>query len=334
MFLCPRFRPLGVLLGSTRLLVGLLPGTVAGGGGAPDAGSGPSLREFPHGGADACTPRQGVTLLYGPSICTRSVQMDLRRNQVRRPFPTPRSGTLWVSGESLRNRRVSCLPRWTVCPTRSPSQDKNRSTCRGECDRGLGTQGPAKGGKGGRGRTNTQGAGLGQGAGAEGGSREGGLPREFRTVLALAGGAEVKKRRRENRGRGTERKEAGDPATRDEGQGKVREGEQTGGRTWPGGRGGEGGREGALPSELLRTVLALAGGQRVRNGRAEKGVTLSPTTERAARSVRGQWARRGAAACCHKAARPQRCSVLCACVVSCIEGRQGRGKRARAGRKR
>ena len=104
-----------------------------GGGGAPDAGSGPSLREFPHGGADACTPRQGVTPLYGPSICTSSVQMDLRRNQVRRPFPTPGSGTLWVSGESLRDRRVSCLPRWTVCPTRSPSQDTNRSTCRGEC---------------------------------------------------------------------------------------------------------------------------------------------------------------------------------------------------------
>ena len=103
------------------------------GGGAPDAGSGPSLQEFPHGGADACTPRQGVTLLYGPSICTRSVQMDLRRNQVRWPFPTPGSGTLWVSGESLRDRRVSCLPRWTVCPTRSPSQDTNRSTCRGEC---------------------------------------------------------------------------------------------------------------------------------------------------------------------------------------------------------
>ena len=104
-----------------------------GGGGAPDAGSGPSPREFPHGGAHACTPRQGVTLLYGPSICTRSVQMDLRRNQVRRPFPTPGSGTLWVSGESLRVRHVSCLPRWTVCPTRSPSQDTNRSTCRGEC---------------------------------------------------------------------------------------------------------------------------------------------------------------------------------------------------------
>ena len=99
----------------------------------PDAGSGPSIREFPHGGADACTPRQGVTLLYGPSICTRSVQIDLRRNQVRRPFPTPASGTLWVSGESLRDRRVSCLPQWTVCTTRSPSQDTNRSTCRGEC---------------------------------------------------------------------------------------------------------------------------------------------------------------------------------------------------------
>ena len=74
-----------------------------------------------------------MTLLYGPSICTRSVQMDLRRNQVRRPFPTPGSGTMWVSGKFLRDRRVSCLPRWTVCPTRSPSQDTNRSTCRGEC---------------------------------------------------------------------------------------------------------------------------------------------------------------------------------------------------------
>ena len=87
-FLCPRFCPLGVLLGSTWLLVGVLPSRV-GGGVAPDVGSGPSLREFPHGGADACTPRQGVTLLYGPSICTRSVQMDLRRNHVCRPLPTP-----------------------------------------------------------------------------------------------------------------------------------------------------------------------------------------------------------------------------------------------------
>ena len=67
--------------------------------------------------------------------------------------------------------------------------------------------------------------------------------------------------RRGDRGRrGTERQEAGDPATRDEGQGKVSEGEQTGGRTRPGGRGREGGRGGALPRELLRIVLALAGG--------------------------------------------------------------------------
>ena len=132
MLLCPRCRPLGVLLGSTRVLVGVLPGRVGGGGGARRW-----LWSLPPGvsprGADACTPRQSVTLLYGPSICTRSVQMDLRRNQVRRPFPTPGSGTLWVSGESLRDRRVSCLPRWTVCPTRSPSQDTNRSTCTGEC---------------------------------------------------------------------------------------------------------------------------------------------------------------------------------------------------------
>ena len=96
-------------------------GRRGGGGGALDAGAGPSLREFAHGGGDACTPRQGVTLLYGPSICTRFVQMNLRRNQVRRPFPTPGSGRLWVAGESLRDRRVSCLPRWTVCPTRGPS---------------------------------------------------------------------------------------------------------------------------------------------------------------------------------------------------------------------
>ena len=85
------------------------------------------------GGAVACTPRQGVTLLYGPSICTRSVQMDLLRSQVLQPFPTPGSGTLWVAGESLRDRRVSCLPRWTVCPTRSPSLGPGRSTCRGDC---------------------------------------------------------------------------------------------------------------------------------------------------------------------------------------------------------
>ena len=60
---------------------------------------------------------------------------------------------------------------------------------RGQGDRGPGTQGAGKGSKGGRGRTNTRGAGLDQGAGAEGDSREGGLPRELlRTVQALAGG--------------------------------------------------------------------------------------------------------------------------------------------------
>ena len=59
--------------------------------------------------------------------------MDLFRSQVLQPFPTPGSGTLWVAGESLRDRRVSCLPRWTVCPTRSPSLGSNRSTCRGGC---------------------------------------------------------------------------------------------------------------------------------------------------------------------------------------------------------
>ena len=95
-----------------------------GGGGRPTLALVPPPGSFPTGGADACTPRQGVTLLYGPSICTRSVQMDLRRIQVRRPFPTPGSGTLWVSGESLRDRHVSCLPRWTVCPTRSPQRTR------------------------------------------------------------------------------------------------------------------------------------------------------------------------------------------------------------------
>ena len=107
-------------------------GCGGGGGGGFDAGSGPHPPVFPLGGADACTLSQGVTLLYGPSICTRSVQMDLRRSQVLRPFPTPGSGTLWVAGEPLQDRRVLCLPRWTLCPTRSPSLGTNRSTCRGE----------------------------------------------------------------------------------------------------------------------------------------------------------------------------------------------------------
>ena len=116
--------PLCARLGTTRGMVGVLCGGVRGGG-VPDGGSGPPPREFPLEGANACTTRRGVTLLYGPSICTRFIQMDLRRIQVRRPLPTPGSGTLWFAGESLRDRRVSCLPRWTVCPTRSPSQDTN-----------------------------------------------------------------------------------------------------------------------------------------------------------------------------------------------------------------
>ena len=58
---------------------------------------------------------------------------------------------------------------------------------RGQEDREPRTQGPGKGGEGGRGRTNTRGAGLRQGTGVEGGSKEGGLPRELlRTVLARA----------------------------------------------------------------------------------------------------------------------------------------------------
>ena len=115
------------------------PGAVPGPSRLSWVGGGPCRRlrslplVFPLWGADACTPRQRVTLLYGPSICTRSVQMDLLRSQVLQPFPTPGSGTLMVAGESLRDRRVSCLPRWTVCPTRSPSLGLSCSTCRGEC---------------------------------------------------------------------------------------------------------------------------------------------------------------------------------------------------------
>ena len=118
-----------------RCFSGVVPGPSrlwwVGGGPCRRLGSLPLV--FPRGGADACTPRQGLTLLYGPSIYTRSVQMDLLRSQVLQPFPTPGSGTLWVAGGSLRDGRVSCLPRWTVCPTRCPSLGPNRSTCRGEC---------------------------------------------------------------------------------------------------------------------------------------------------------------------------------------------------------
>ena len=57
---------------------------VCGGGGVVcvgvDASIGPRPPAFPLVGADVCTPRWGVTLLYGPSICTRFVQVDLRRS--------------------------------------------------------------------------------------------------------------------------------------------------------------------------------------------------------------------------------------------------------------
>ena len=58
-----------------------LPGC-GGTGGGPCRRLGSLPLVFPRGGADACTPRQGVTLLYRPSICTRSVQIDLLRSQV------------------------------------------------------------------------------------------------------------------------------------------------------------------------------------------------------------------------------------------------------------
>ena len=123
---------------------------------------------------------------------------------------------------------------------------------------------------------------LARSSGHQGAARKSGSGR-VASHIALHGA------RRGDRGRkGTERQEARDPATRDEGQGKVREGEHTAGRTGLGSRGREGGREGALPRELPRTVLALAGGQRVRDGRAEKGATRCPTTERAARGARGR----------------------------------------------
>ena len=48
-----------------------------GGGGAS---IGPRRPALPLAGADVCTRRQGVRLLYGPSICTRLVQMELRRS--------------------------------------------------------------------------------------------------------------------------------------------------------------------------------------------------------------------------------------------------------------
>ena len=236
-------------------------------------------------------------------------------------------GTRAPGGGKVKREWEACL---AYCSAMCMQGGKERTETRRQRARDPG----AWEGEQGRTRENEHTRGrAGPGSGSRGGEQGGRVASRIAPHRARASrGAEVRKRRRENRGRGTERKKAGDPATRDEGQGKAREGEQTGGTTGPGGRGRD--REGALPRELLRTVHALAGGQRNRGGRAEKGVTWCPTTERAARSVRGHWTRRSAAACCHKAARPQRCSVLCACVVSCIEGGQGRGKRARAVPKR
>ena len=128
----PLLCSLGVPLGPTQLLGGLLPGRVGGGGGARRW-----LRSLPPG----VSPRVG-RCLHSPSGCNsvvRAVHLyPLRTNGPASypgtsALPNTGSGTLWVAGESLRDRHVSCLPRWTPCPTRSPSQDTNRSTCRGEC---------------------------------------------------------------------------------------------------------------------------------------------------------------------------------------------------------
>ena len=46
--------------------------------------------------------------------------MDLLRSQVLQPFPTPGSGTLLVAEESLRDRRVCCLPLMDGVPYLQP----------------------------------------------------------------------------------------------------------------------------------------------------------------------------------------------------------------------
>ena len=62
--LCPRFCPLGVLLGSTRLLVGVLPGRVGGGGGRPTLALVPPSGSFPTGGR----------CMHSPSGCNSVVR--------------------------------------------------------------------------------------------------------------------------------------------------------------------------------------------------------------------------------------------------------------------
>ena len=90
-FLAPSLAPLLSLSVPVRA-PRVLPGARSGGalcvgkgvwwglGGGVDASIGPRPPASPLGGADVCTPRRGVTFLYGLSTCTRFVQMDLRRS--------------------------------------------------------------------------------------------------------------------------------------------------------------------------------------------------------------------------------------------------------------
>ena len=92
---------------------------------------------------------------------------------------------------------------------------------------------------------------AGPGSGSRGGEQGGRVASRIAPHRASAGrGAGVRKRRRENTGRGTERREAGDPATRDEGQGKAREGEQTRGQDRARGPGQREGQRGSAASRI------------------------------------------------------------------------------------
>ena len=91
---------------------------------------------------------------------------------------------------------MRCGKRATNLETRAPGGGKvkrervdagREQRGRGQGDVGPRTQGPGKVGEGGRGGTHPRGAGLGRRTGGEGGSKEGGLPRELlRPVLARA----------------------------------------------------------------------------------------------------------------------------------------------------
>ena len=164
--------------------------------------------------------------------------------------------------------------------------------------------------------------------------------------------------RRGDRGRkGTEGQEARDPATRDEGQGKVREGEQTGGGTGPGGRGTGGGQRGSAASRIA-PHRARAGrraeGQRWQ-GR-EGGVLLADQRMHIVchGGLKGRTWDRGNKVPRNRASRPQRAGALdkvgrrgvlpqgspppkvqcAACLRSVMQRGPTRTRRARAGRKR